>query len=47
MQAPYLFFYPDRNGDDVPDSDPEVLLSGFGKRELLNLHGRFSRTFLK
>jgi len=30
MQAPYLLFYADRNGDDVPDGDPEVLLSGFG-----------------
>lgn len=29
-QAPYLLFYPDRNGDDVPDGDPEVLLTGFG-----------------
>ncbi len=29
-QAPYLLFYADRNGDDVPDGDPEVLLSGFG-----------------
>jgi len=29
-QPPYLLFYPDRNGDDVPDGDPEVLLSGFG-----------------
>ncbi len=28
--APYLLFYPDRNGDDVPDGDPEVLLKGFG-----------------
>jgi putative membrane-bound dehydrogenase-like protein len=27
---PYLLFYPDRNHDDVPDSDPEVLLKGFG-----------------
>ena len=27
---PYLLFYPDRNGDDVPDSDPQVLLEGFG-----------------
>lgn len=27
---PYLLFYPDRDGDDVPDSDPEVLLEGFG-----------------
>ena len=30
LQAPYLLFYPDRNGDDVPDSDPEVHLKGFG-----------------
>jgi len=27
---PYLLFYPDANGDDVPDGDPEVLLEGFG-----------------
>lgn len=27
---PYLLFYPDANGDDVPDSDPVVKLSGFG-----------------
>ena len=32
-QAPYLLFYPDRNGDDVPDGDPEVLLSGFGMED--------------
>jgi putative membrane-bound dehydrogenase-like protein len=30
LQSPYLLFYPDRNGDDVPDGDPEVLLTGFG-----------------
>lgn len=30
MNPPYLLFYSDRNRDDVPDSDPEVLLSGFG-----------------
>ncbi|QDT95950.1 PVC-type heme-binding CxxCH protein [Gimesia aquarii] len=30
LQAPYLLFYPDRNRDDLPDSDPEVLLRGFG-----------------
>ena len=29
-QPPYLLFYPDRDGDDVPDGDPEVLLEGFG-----------------
>jgi putative heme-binding domain-containing protein len=27
---PYLLFYPDRDGDDVPDGDPEVHLQGFG-----------------
>ncbi|MEZ6031842.1 MAG: c-type cytochrome [Planctomycetaceae bacterium] len=27
---PYLLFYPDRNADDIPDGDPEVLLEGFG-----------------
>jgi putative membrane-bound dehydrogenase-like protein len=32
-QAPYLLFYPDRNHDDVPDGDPEVLLSGFGLQD--------------
>ena len=29
-QPPYLLFYADRDGDDVPDGDPEVLLEGFG-----------------
>ncbi|HEX3727949.1 MAG TPA: hypothetical protein VHV08_16975, partial [Pirellulales bacterium] len=29
-QAPYLLFYPDRDGNDVPDGDPQVLLQGFG-----------------
>jgi putative membrane-bound dehydrogenase-like protein len=33
LQAPYLLFYPDKNGDDVPDGDPEVLLSGFGMED--------------
>jgi putative membrane-bound dehydrogenase-like protein len=32
-QPPYLLFYPDRNGDDIPDSDPEVLLTGFGMQD--------------
>ncbi|MDF1850014.1 MAG: c-type cytochrome [Verrucomicrobiales bacterium] len=27
---PYLLFYPDADGDAVPDGDPEVRLSGFG-----------------
>ncbi|WP_010587162.1 PVC-type heme-binding CxxCH protein [Schlesneria paludicola] len=30
LNPPYLLFYPDRDGNDVPDSDPEVHLSGFG-----------------
>ncbi len=30
LMPPYLLFYPDKNGDDVPDEDPEVHLSGFG-----------------
>ena len=30
LQSPYLLFYPDKNGDDIPDGDPEVLLTGFG-----------------
>ncbi len=30
LNVPYLLFYPDRNRDDEPDSDPEVLLTGFG-----------------
>jgi putative membrane-bound dehydrogenase-like protein len=33
LQAPYLLFYPNRNGDDVPDGDPEVLLAGFGMED--------------
>lgn len=30
LNPPYLLFYPDRDHDDVPDGDPEVLLEGFG-----------------
>lgn len=30
LNPPYLLFYPDKDRDDVPDGDPEVLLSGFG-----------------
>lgn len=33
LNPPYLLFYPDRNKDDVPDSDPEVHLSGFGLQD--------------
>ncbi|MGZ0162798.1 MAG: PVC-type heme-binding CxxCH protein [Planctomycetales bacterium] len=30
---PYLLFYPDKDGDDVPDGDPEVHLEGFGMED--------------
>ena len=30
MNSPYLLFYPDKNGDDIPDGPPVVHLSGFG-----------------
>ena len=30
VQPPYLLFSPDKDRDDVPDVDPEVLLKGFG-----------------
>ena len=30
LNPPYLLFYRDRNQDDQPDGDPEVLLQGFG-----------------
>src|SRR3954453_3343746 len=32
-QAPYLLFYPDKDRDDKPDGDPEVLLTGFGLQD--------------
>jgi putative membrane-bound dehydrogenase-like protein len=33
LQSPYLLFYADKNCDDVPDGDPEVLLDGFGMED--------------
>ncbi len=33
LNVPYLLFYPDRNRDDVPDDDPQVLLTGFGMQD--------------
>jgi putative membrane-bound dehydrogenase-like protein len=33
LQAPYLLFYPDRDRDDKPDGDPDVLLEGFGMED--------------
>ena len=32
-QPPYLLYYADRDRDDVPDGDPEVLLTGFGMED--------------
>ncbi len=31
--APELLFIPDKDGDDVPDSSPQVLLEGFGYQD--------------
>ena len=31
--APELLFYPDRDGDDRPDGEPEVLLDGWGYQD--------------
>ena len=33
LQPPYLLFYPDKDGDDRPDGDPQVLLKGFGMED--------------
>jgi putative membrane-bound dehydrogenase-like protein len=33
VQPPYLLFYADRNHDDAPDGNPEVLLTGFGMED--------------
>lgn len=30
MSPPNLYFIPDRNGDDQPDEQPQILLDGFG-----------------
>ena len=30
MSPPYFYFIPDRDGDDQPDGEPEILLDGFG-----------------
>ena len=32
-QAPELLFIPDRDGDDVPDGEPEILLDGWGMQD--------------
>src|SRR5262245_4685940 len=33
MSPPCLYFIPDKNGDDVPDREPEILFDGFGYKE--------------
>jgi putative membrane-bound dehydrogenase-like protein len=33
LQTPYLLFYPDRDRDDVPDGNPDVLVAGFGMED--------------
>jgi putative membrane-bound dehydrogenase-like protein len=30
MHTPYLLFYRDQDGDDIPEGDPEIRLAGFG-----------------
>jgi putative membrane-bound dehydrogenase-like protein len=37
MNPPYLLFYPDHNGDGLPDGDPEVRLEGFGLEDTHSL----------
>lgn len=37
LQVPYLLFYADLDGDDLPDESPEVLLSGFGMEDAQSL----------
>jgi hypothetical protein len=37
LHSPHLLFYPDRDGNDVPDGDPEVHLSGFGLEDTHSL----------
>lgn len=31
--APYLLYYPDKNQDDIPDGEPEILLDGWGYQD--------------
>lgn len=33
LNVPYLLFYPDRDRNDIPDGNPEVLLTGFGMED--------------
>ena len=40
--APYLLFFPDADGDDVPDGAPEILLDGFGLQDTHETLNSFS-----
>jgi putative membrane-bound dehydrogenase-like protein len=31
--APYLLFIPDKDGDDIPDAEPQILLDGWGYQD--------------
>jgi len=33
LNPPYLLFYPDSDGDDIPDGSPQVHLTGFGMED--------------
>ena len=37
VSAPHLLFIPDKDGDDRPDGEPEILLDGFGHQGVHNL----------
>ena len=39
---PNLFFIPDKNGDDVPDSAPEVVLDGWGHEDMHEIINSFA-----
>ena len=39
---PNLFFIPDKNGDDQPDSAPEVVLDGWGHQDMHEILNSFS-----
>ncbi len=40
--APHLLFIPDKNGDDVPDSAPEILLDGWAHDDLHEVINSFA-----
>ena len=40
--TPNLYFIPDKNGDDVPDSAPEIVLDGWGHDDLHEIFNSFA-----